>query len=126
VNEGGRPVIAQAMRPTETIPTLIDRRVSMSFTQMMTVRATDAERLQDLMDGWHREQHGVAPGYERARLLADRARPDHWVIEVDFRSEEEARRNDDRPETRAWADRLRELADGEPEYRDFELTYTTT
>jgi quinol monooxygenase YgiN len=97
----------------------------MSFTQMMTVRTSDPERLRELMDHWHREQHGVAPGYERARLLADRERPDHWVIEVDFSSEHEARRNDQRPETQAWADGLRELADGEPEYRDFELAYDT-
>jgi quinol monooxygenase YgiN len=97
----------------------------MSFTQMMTVRTSDAERLRELLDSWHRDQHGVAPGYERARLLVDREQTDHCVIEVDFSSEEEARRNNDRPETRAWADGLRELADGEPEYRDFELAYAT-
>ena len=97
----------------------------MSFTQMMTVRTSDPERLRQLMDSWHRDQHGVAPGYERARLLADRAQADQWVIEVDFSSEAEARRNSDRPETQAWADGLRELADGEPAYRDFELAYAT-
>jgi quinol monooxygenase YgiN len=96
-----------------------------SFTQMMTVRTTDADRLREHLDAWHRDQHGVAPGYERARLLADRTRPDHWVIEVDFASEEAARNNDDRAETRAWADGLRELAEGEPEYRDFDLAYAT-
>lgn len=97
----------------------------MSFTQMMTVRTSDAQRLRELIDGWHRDQHGVAPGYEGARVLADRERPDHWLIEVDFSSEEEARRNNDRPETQAWSDGLRELVDGEPEYRDFELAYAT-
>ena len=97
----------------------------MVFTQMMTVRTSEPERLRELIDGWHRDQHGVAPGYERARILADRGRADHWVIEVDFSSEEEARRNSDRPETQAWADGLREVADGEPEYRDFELAYAT-
>jgi quinol monooxygenase YgiN len=98
----------------------------MSFTQMMTVRTSEPDRLYELIDGWHREQHGVAPGYQRTRVLGDRARPDHWVVEVDFSSEELARANNDRPETQAWADGLRELADGEPEYRDLDVTYTTS
>jgi len=98
----------------------------MSFTQMMTIRTNDADRLRQMIAGWHEEQHGTAPGYEGARLLADREEPDRWLIEVDFSSREEAERNNDRPETASWAQRLRDLAEGEPEYHDYDLSLTTS
>ncbi len=97
----------------------------MAFTQTMTVQARSAQALADLLDGWHREQQGSAPGYERARLLADRDEPGRFVIEVDFSSEEEARRNNARSETRAWAEKLTGLAEGEPEYRNYEVAHRT-
>lgn len=98
----------------------------MSFTQMMTVRTQDPDRLRELLAGWHQEQHGTAPGYEGARLLADREHPDRWLIEVDFASREEAQRNNDRPETEDWARRLRDAVEGEPDYHDYDLTFTTS
>lgn len=98
----------------------------MGFTQTITVRASDVEPLRQLIDGWHQDQHGVAPGYERSRILADRGRADHWVVEVDFSSEEEAQRNNDRPETQTWANDLRELAEGEPEYHDYDVVFATS
>jgi quinol monooxygenase YgiN len=97
----------------------------MPFTQMMAVQTSQPDRLRQLMDDWHSEQLGVAPGYERARVLADRQASDRWLIEVDFASVEDAERNNDRPETQAWARKLRDLADGEPEYHDFELAFAT-
>lgn len=97
----------------------------MGFTQTMTVHADASDPLVELIEGWHRDQHGVAPGYRGARLLADEDGSRRFVIEVDFSSEEEARRNDSRPETRAWAERLQALARGEPEYRDYAVAYAT-
>ena len=38
---------------------------------------------------------------------------------------DEAMRNNDRPETRAWAERLLELIDGEPDYRHYDEIYRT-
>lgn len=98
----------------------------MSFTQMMSVRTQDPDRLKELLAGWHQDQHGTAPGYEGARLLADREQPDRWLIEVDFTSQEDAERNNDRPETADWARRLRDVVEGEPDYHDYELAYTTS
>ena len=97
----------------------------MAFTQTMIVRASSPDTLGALLDGWHRDQAGVAPGYQGARVLADRSEPGRFVIEVDFSSEEEARRNSDRPETQAWAGKLREAAEGEPDYHDYDVAYTT-
>ena len=97
----------------------------MAFTQTMTVETDSAESLVDLLEDWHRDQHGVAPGYQGARLLADQDRPGRYVIEVDFSSEDEAQNNNSRPETQSWAEKLQELAQGQPEYHNLEVAYTT-
>lgn len=97
----------------------------MTFTQTMTVQADRAESLTDLLDGWHQEQNGTAPGYKAARLLADQDQPGRFLIEVDFSSEADAERNNARPETQAWADKLRSVAQSEPEYRNFTVAYST-
>lgn len=98
----------------------------MSYTQFIEVDGVSEEQgLRDLIAGWDREQKGVAPGYLGARVLADQDRPDRWVVEVDFSSQEEAQRNDGREETAAWAAKLRALAGGEPTYRNLRPVYTT-
>jgi hypothetical protein len=95
----------------------------MAFTQTMTVQVDSAESLSQLIQSWHRDQNGVAPGYLGSRLLADKDRPGTYVIEVDFSSEEEARKNNERAETGAWADKLKGVAQGEPDYHNFDVAY---
>jgi quinol monooxygenase YgiN len=100
----------------------------MTFTQIITVDGVDEKALHNHVAQWDSSQSGVAPGYLGARVLADESTPGRHLIEVDFSSEEEARRNNDRPETATWARQLRELADGEPsflELREVCTTYTT-
>ena len=97
----------------------------MAFTQTMTVQAGSAEPLIELLDAWHRDENGVAPGYQAARLLADQDRPGRYVVEVEFSSEDEARQNNTRPETQNWAAKLQGLAQGEPEYRNYQVAHTT-
>lgn len=90
----------------------------MSFVQTITVRSTNMSALAEHLADWHAEQCGIAPGYQGARLLADCDRPDQFTIEAAFASEEEAALNNDRPETVAWAEGLRNLASGEPRFID--------
>jgi hypothetical protein len=97
----------------------------MAFTQSIEVHAGDEGALRDHVAGWHKEQVGVAPGYRGARVLADRSQPGTYLIEVEFSSEEEAARNDDRTETAKWAERLRGIVGDEPAYRDFRLLCST-
>ena len=97
----------------------------MSFTQTMEVQASDESALRDHVAGWHAEQAGIAPGYRRTRILADAKQPGRYLIEVDFTSPDEAARNNERPETNAWAAKLGELVTGTPEYRVFRLVCTT-
>ena len=61
-------------------------------------------------------------GYMGTRLLADRENTGHYVLSVDFgvidpdiSAADEATRNNERPETQAFAARLREVVDGELE-----------
>lgn len=100
----------------------------MAFTQLITVKGADDAALHELMAQWDSEQSGVAPGYLGTRVFADERNGRH-VIEVDFSSREEAERNNARPETQAWAEKLRGLIADEPEYADLRTvcsTYPTT
>jgi hypothetical protein len=96
----------------------------MRFTQTMAVRAANGLALGDLMSAWHEAEAGVAPGYLGSRLLADRDDPGRFLISVDLSSVEEAKVNNDRPETQEWAGRLLELIDGELEYSNFDEVHT--
>ena len=96
----------------------------MSFTQVIEVNGADEQALHGLVSEWDADQSGVAPGYLGARVLADEDNG-HHLIEVDFSSEEEARRNNDRPETQAWAEKLQQVAEGDPSYRDLREVCTT-
>jgi quinol monooxygenase YgiN len=99
----------------------------MAFTQIIELDGIDDEQaLHDHLAGWDAEQAAVAPGYLRARAFADQEAPGRYLIEVDFSSEEEAKRNSERPETSAWADRLQGLTGSTPTYRNLRGVYATS
>jgi hypothetical protein len=99
----------------------------------MTVRTDDPERLVELARQWDVNQAATdIMGYMGSRVLADRDEPGVYVIEADFgvvdpsvSAVEEAERNNQRPETQQWAVYLRELAQGEPDYRHYDELYRT-
>ena len=97
----------------------------MGYTLTIEVTAAGDEELHDHVAAWHAEQLGIAPGYQGARILADTAQANRYVVEVDFASQDEADRNNERPETAAWAAKLGELTSGEPAYRSFRLVCST-
>jgi quinol monooxygenase YgiN len=97
----------------------------MSFVQTIEIETTDDQAVRDHLAAWDREQAGIAPGYQGCRLLANQDAPGRFLIIVDFSSPEEAEQNNQRPETAAWADKLRGLVTGEPTYRNFRPTYST-
>jgi hypothetical protein len=98
----------------------------MPFTQIIELDGvSDGRALEDLIVGWDTEQRGVAPGYLGCRLFVDQEAASRYLIEVDFSSVEEARENDGREATGAWADKARGLASGEPRYRNLEQVLAT-
>ena len=104
-----------------------------NFSQTITVRCDDPARIIDMLAQWDLDQAtGDIMGYMGIRLLADRDHPGRYVIIADFgvidpdvSAADEAARNNQRPETQAFAARLREVVDGEPEYRHYDELYRT-
>jgi hypothetical protein len=100
---------------------------------MITVRCGDAETLLEMVEAWDREQAKAdIMGYMGTRILADREIPGRYVLVADFgvvdpdvSAFEEAQRNNERPETQMWAERMRAFVDGEPEFHDYDELYRT-
>jgi hypothetical protein len=107
--------------------------VNRNFTQTITVKCEDPSVLVEMLAEWDRDQATTdIMGYMGTRLLADRESPGHYVIEADFGIVDpdvsalaEAERNNERPETQAWAARLLAAVDGVPEYRHYDELYRT-
>ena len=66
-------------------------------------------------------------------ILADRESPGHYliiaefaVVDLDVSAAEEAARNNERPETKAWAKKLLEVIEGEPVYHHYDELYRTS
>lgn len=97
----------------------------MTFVQTIDIETGDIQPVTDHVNTWHAGQAGVAPGYQRARILSDEGRPRHHVIEVEFSSKEEAEANNSRPETAAWAQKLGGLVQGAPTFTNLTLVCTT-
>ena len=104
-----------------------------NFSQTITVRCDNPEILIQMLEEWDLGQAtSDITGYMGSRLLADRDHPglyvfiaDFGVIDPDVSAAEEAVKNNERPETQAFAARLREVTEGEPEYRHYDELYRT-
>jgi hypothetical protein len=107
--------------------------VNRNFSQTITVRCDDPAKLVDMLSQWDLDQATTdIMGYMGTRLLADRDNPDHYVIVADFgvidpdvSASDEAARNNERPETQAWAARLLDAIDGAPQYHHYDELYRT-
>ena len=104
-----------------------------NFTQTISLRCDDPDTLIEMLTEWDLNQAtSDIMGYMGTRLLADRENPGQYVFIVDFgvidpgvSAADEALRNNERPETQAFAARMLELVDGTPEYRHYDEIYRT-
>jgi hypothetical protein len=104
-----------------------------NFSQTITVRCDDPAPIVAMLAAWDLNQAtSDIMGYMGTRVLADREKQGQYVIIADFgvvdpnvSAADEADRNNMRPETRAFAARLLEVIDGEPEYHHFDEIYRT-
>jgi hypothetical protein len=107
--------------------------VNRNFSQTITVRCDDPATLIEMLTQWDLNQAtSDIMGYMGTRLLADRENPgqyvfiaDFGVIDPDVSAADEALRNNERTETQAFAARLLEVIDGEPEYHHYDEIYRT-
>lgn len=97
----------------------------MGFVQTIAIRTPQIDAVEDLLDDWHKDQAGVAPGYLFSRVLADRDDEGRYVIIVDFESAELAAENNDRPETGAWAESLATMIEGDAEFVQYDEVHRT-
>jgi hypothetical protein len=105
----------------------------MRFAQGIRVRCDDPEGLMALLVEWDEGQATTdVMGYIGTRLLADRDDPDSYLILAEFAEVDgdltpaaEAERNNRREETERWAQQLRALVDGEPEWTHYDELYRT-
>jgi hypothetical protein len=105
----------------------------MNYVQTIQVRTKNPEAVVELLRQWDRDQaQADIMGYMGTRVLADRDDPDRYLIVADFAmvdpnvsAAEEAMRNNDRPETQEWANRLLEVIEGEPIYHHYDEPYRT-
>jgi hypothetical protein len=117
----------------DSFATSRSHHVNKNFTQTIAVRCDDAAPIIELLEHWDLNQASTdIMGYMGTRLLADRESPGHFLIVADFgvvdpdvSAADEANRNNERPETEAWAARLLELIDDEPQYRHYDELYRT-
>jgi hypothetical protein len=107
--------------------------VNQNFSQSIAVRCDDPAAIIALLEQWDLDQASTdIMGYMGTRFLADRENPGQYLIIADFgvvdpdvSAADEANRNNERPETQAWAARLLEVVDGQPEYRHYDELYRT-
>jgi len=105
----------------------------MRFTQSINFRCADQEALVALLAEWDEGQATTdVMGYIGTRLLRDRDDAGRYLILAEFAEvdgdltpAEEAERNNQREATQRWAERLRALVGGEPEWAHFDELYRT-
>jgi hypothetical protein len=107
--------------------------VNVNFTQTISIRCTDPQKLVELSEAWDREQAKAdIMGYMGSHVLQDRDDPGRYlivaefgVVDPDVPAAEEAQRNNERDQTKLWARMLTEIIEGEPEYHHYDEIYRT-
>ena len=92
----------------------------MRFIQVFEFTTTRVDAVETLIDKWVAQSEGHRT-VERSVLAADRDRPQAYVQIVEFPSYEEAMENSALPETAEFAQRLAELCEEPPRFRNLEL-----
>jgi hypothetical protein len=104
-----------------------------NFTQIIRVRSDQPDELIALAQEWD-ALHAIDDivGYMGQHVLCDRDHPGEYlivaefgIVDPDISAADEALKNDERPITQEWAERLRSVIEGEPEYRQYDEIYRT-
>ena len=95
----------------------------MRFIQIFEFTTTRIDEIEALMDKWVAQSEGRRK-VDRSVLTADRDRPQTYVQIVEFPSYEGAMQNSALPETAEFAQRLAELCEEPPRFRNLDLVRT--
>ncbi|PXY32366.1 hypothetical protein [Prauserella muralis] len=92
----------------------------MTFMQLIEVKTSRYDELNELMEGWMAATEGKRTA-THALLTGDRDHPGTYLQLVEFPSYEEAMRNSELPETNDFAGRLQELCDEPPVFHNLDV-----
>ncbi len=92
----------------------------MAFVQIIEFVTTRPDEIDALMDDWVSKTAGQRTA-QRSLLAADRDQPNRYVQVVEFPSYEEAMANSKLPATSEISDKLAELCDGAPVFRNLDV-----
>jgi hypothetical protein len=98
----------------------------MKFVQLIEFHSSRIDEFNALMDEWSSSVEGQADLPTRALQCADRDKPGSYIHIVEFPSYEVAMANSAKPETAEFAARLGKLCEGEPVFRNLDLTREET
>jgi hypothetical protein len=107
--------------------------MEMHFTQTITFRSDQPETLVGLAKQWDALQASQdVMGYVGVRIMADRDDPGRYVMIADFgavdptlTAAQEAFINNERDQTREFAEKFDSIAIGEPEWHHYDVLYNT-
>ena len=92
----------------------------MGFIQIIEIETARPDDVEALVSEWRTDTEGSRSA-QRGTFTKDRDRPDTYVQIVEFPSYEDAMRNSDLPQTASFAERLRELCTGPPNFRNLDV-----
>jgi quinol monooxygenase YgiN len=92
----------------------------MSFIQIIEFTSSRADELNAVLDEWLERTQGKRTA-TRGVQTRDRDRPNTYVQIIEFPSYEQAMANSELPETAEVANRLAELCDGPPTFRNLDV-----
>lgn len=90
------------------------------FVQVIEIRTTKVEEIEELLAGWLAQTEGIRKA-QRGTFTRDRDRPDVYVQIVEFPSYQEAMANSSLPATAEFAQKLAELCDAAPTFRNLDV-----
>lgn len=90
------------------------------FIQIMEIKTSRIEEVEDFATRMQKER-GDALLSNRVTVTADRDRPGTYVILIEFDSYERAMENSNDPETGRYAEQLRALLDGPPNFYNLDV-----
>ena len=98
----------------------------MKFVQLIEFHSSRIDEVNAVMDEWTASVDGQADLPTRVLEGADRDRPGTYIQIVEFPSYDVAMRNSNKPETGEFAARLAKLCEGEPIFRNLDVTREET
>jgi quinol monooxygenase YgiN len=92
----------------------------MKFVQIIEFKTSRYDEINKVMDEWMAASEGKRTP-TREVSTRDRDQPDTYLQIVEFPSYEEAMKNNDRPETAEFAQRMADLCDGPATFRNLDV-----